>query len=206
MRKSLFLLFVAVAAIIVAGAFMWSHGDDDGHDDEVGGGPGNWKVGDYWQYTQTETGVGSYAGLDRTIYIERYEVVQSNQTNITIAMERETFTYSSGEVESDVQTANYIFPANWTFWGLDYYELIRSSSSVESVGSVSLETHWGARMAEHYRDYDEGSTDTSYYHQDWWFVNGIMVLQTSKMTTTGLENEITRTISLETNFPQIVLS
>ena len=208
MRRAFLVLTVIVVVIAIIAAVAVMQQNDDGDEEDVGGGPGNWQAGDYWQYTQTETGAGIYSGLDQTLYVERYEVVQVNATNITIAMERDTYSYnhSSGGFDTDHQSANYVFPANWTFWGYDYYELIRSSPSINAVGSESLETKWGARMAEHYRDYEVGADEGSYYHQDWWFVDGIMLQQTSKRTTTGPENEISRTISLETNFPQIVSS
>jgi len=208
MRKAyLVLTVIVIIVVIIAGIALVQQNDGD-DEDTAGGGPGNWRTGDYWQYTQTETGVGLYSGLDQTIYVERYEVVQVNVTNITIAMERDTYSYnhSSGGIDTDHQSANYVFPANWTFWGFEYYEFIKASPSIKAVGSESLDTKWGARMAEHYRDYEDGAEEGPYYHQDWWFVNGIMLQQTSKRTTTGPENEITRTISLQTNFPQLVSS
>ncbi len=78
--------------------------NDDGDEEDVGGGPGNWQVGDYWQYTQTETGMGIYSGLDQTIYVERYEVVQVNVTNITIAMERDTYSYNHTHPAGSIPT------------------------------------------------------------------------------------------------------
>ena len=112
MRKAFLVLTIIIILImIIAGVVVMQKKDGD-DEEKAGGGPGNWQTVDYWQYTQTETGVGISSGLHRTTYVERYELVQLNGTNITIAMERDTYSYnqSSGRIDTDHQSANYVFP------------------------------------------------------------------------------------------------
>jgi hypothetical protein len=203
------IVIIVLIIVIVAGILiLFQNLSDDENQNLVGGGPGNWKVGDYWQSTEHYSGTGAYVNGDYPAdRIDRYDITSVNSTSITVWYQvwGEQYDDITDTYQPLYASSNLTLPFSSDFdLSQTNYTVVSDSYRWAFVGNESIDTIWGTRSAEHYEDHI-GTPDTEFYwREDTWFVNGIQVkyIIYSIGDDPNSANIVTGTV--DANFPQVV--
>lgn len=199
MKRNL-MIGIAIATIIIVVVASVTILDQESKEKDVGGGPGNWQVGDYWEYNITFSGTGNWDGWGW--YHELNEVVHVNSTVLVIKTTYSGPSYNDGQSQSE--ESGYL---------VEYVQNLSSASfeaggwgiSLVPHGNETLSTKWGERTTEHYSGSWGNVTDFRYHHFDYWFIDGFIYKTVETQYLNDEDNQRIITVTLiSTNLPQIL--
>jgi hypothetical protein len=199
MKRNLMIVAAIAVAIVVVAAGTLIMTDRGGDNNAAGGGPGNWQVGDYWEFNYTHNSTGKWAGSS-SFELEKYEVIHVNATNVTL---RKTIS-SPGYPPylSDLQLG-----LDFDWYSLKVVSYYSGVNDLTRVGNETISTPWGERTVEHCRGNLGEPTEILYRQFDAWFIKGFLYKSVELMNYDDQYNQIIDICTMQnSNLPQFVIA